>query len=55
MLVAVSNVFGAFVQPFIGMLSDKNNRLLYMTLGVLLASGGMAVTVLFLISLDYVL
>lgn len=44
MLVAVSNVFGAFVQPFIGMLSDKNNRLLYMTLGVLLASGGMAVT-----------
>ena len=37
MLVAVSNVFGAFVQPFIGMLSDKNNRLL-------LASGGMAVT-----------
>ena len=32
MLVAVSNVFGAFVQPFIGMLSDKNNRLLYMTL-----------------------
>lgn len=44
MLVAVSNVFGAFVQPFIGMLSDKNNRLLYMALGVLLASGGMAVT-----------
>lgn len=44
MLVTVSNVFGAFVQPFIGMLSDKKNRLLYMTLGVLLASGGMAVT-----------
>lgn len=44
MLVTVSNVFGAFVQPFIGMLSDKNNRLLYMTLDVLLASGGMAVT-----------
>ena len=44
MLVTVSNVFGAFVQPFIGMLSDKKNKLLYMTLGVLLASGGMAVT-----------
>lgn len=44
MLVTVSNVFGVFVQPFIGMLSDKKNRLLYMTLGVLLASGGMAVT-----------
>ena len=43
-LVTVSNVFGAFVQPFIGMLSDKKNKLLYMTLGVLLASGGMAVT-----------
>ena len=40
MLVTVSNVFGAFVQPFIGMLSDKKNKLLYMTLGVLLASGG---------------
>ena len=44
MFVTVSNVFGAFVQPFIGMLSDKKNKLLYMTLGVLLASGGMAVT-----------
>lgn len=44
MLVAVSNVFGAFVQPFIGMLSGKKNKLLYMTLGVLLASGGMVVT-----------
>ena len=44
MLVTVSNVFGAFVQPFIGMLSDKKNRLLYMTLSVSLASGGMAVT-----------
>lgn len=44
MLVTVSNVFGAFVQPFIGMLSGKKNKLLYMTLGVLLASGGMAVT-----------
>ncbi len=44
MLVTVSNVFGAFVQPFIGMLSDKKNKLLYMTLGVLLAPGGMAVT-----------
>ena len=44
MLVTVSNVFGAFVQPFIGMLSDKKNKLLYMTLGVLLASGGMVVT-----------
>lgn len=44
MLVTVSNVFGAFVQPFIGMLSDKKNKLLYMTLGVSLASGGMAVT-----------
>lgn len=44
MLVTVSNVFGAFVQPFIWMLSDKKNKLLYMTLGVLLASGGMAVT-----------
>ena len=44
MLVTVSNVFGAFVQPFIGMLSGKKNKLLYMTLGVLLASGGMVVT-----------
>ena len=44
MLVTVSNVFGSFVQPFIGMLSDKKNKPLYMTLGVLLASGGMAVT-----------
>ena len=44
MLVTVSNVFGAFVQPFIGMLSGKKNKLLYMTLGVLLASVGMAVT-----------
>ena len=44
MLVTVSNVFGSFVQPFIGMLSDKKNKPFYMTLGVLLASGGMAVT-----------
>lgn len=44
MLVTVSNVFGSFVQSFIGMLSDKKNKPLYMTLGVLLASGGMAVT-----------
>ena len=44
MLVTVSNVFGSFVQPFIGMLSDKKNKPFYMILGVLLASGGMAVT-----------
>ena len=44
MLVTVSNVFGSFVQPFIGMLSDKKNKPLYMTLGVLLASSEMAVT-----------
>ena len=31
MLVTVSNVFGAFVQPFIGMLSDKKNKLLSAT------------------------
>lgn len=47
LLVTVSNLFGSFVQPIFGSISDKKNKPWIMGLGVFLACGGMALTGLF--------
>lgn len=44
MLVTVSNVFGSIVQPFFGSIADKYNKPYIISIGVLLAGGGMALT-----------
>lgn len=44
MLVTVSNLFGSIVQPIFGNIADKKNVPLIMSIGVLLAGGGMALT-----------
>lgn len=44
LLVTVSNVCGSLVQPFIGMYIDRKNNPMMMALGVIMASGGMALT-----------
>ena len=44
MLVTVSNVVGSIVQPFFGTIADKYNKPFMISLGVLLAGGGMAIT-----------
>lgn len=43
-LVMVSNIVGYVIQPGFGHLSDKRNHPYMMTIGVLLAGGGMALT-----------
>lgn len=44
MLVTVSNVFGSIVQPIFGHIADKKNKPWIISIGVLLAGGGMAFT-----------
>ena len=44
MLVTVSNIFGSIVQPIFGNIADTKNKPWLMTLGVILAGGGMALT-----------
>lgn len=43
-LVMVSNIVGSVIQPVFGHLADKRNKPYIMTIGVLLAGGGMALT-----------
>lgn len=43
-LVMVSNLVGSVIQPLFGHLADKSNKPYRMTIGVLLAGGGMALT-----------
>lgn len=43
-LVTVSNIFGALVQPIFGNIADKKNKPCIMVIGVMLAGGGMAIT-----------
>lgn len=43
-LVMASNIVGSIIQPIVGYLADKHSRPYIMSVGVLLASGGMAVT-----------
>lgn len=44
LLVMVSNLVGSIIQPLFGYLADKSNKPYRMTIGVLLAGGGMALT-----------
>lgn len=43
-LVMTSNIIGSIIQPVVGCLADKYSRPYIMSVGVLLASGGMAAT-----------
>ena len=44
MLVMASNIVGSVIQPIFGWLADKHSRPYIMSVGVLLAGGGMALT-----------
>lgn len=43
-LVMVSNIVGSIIQPVFGCIADKHGRPYYMTIGLLLAGGGMSLT-----------
>lgn len=43
-LVMVSNIVGSIIQPIFGCIADKHGRPYYMTIGLLLAGGGMSLT-----------
>ncbi len=43
-LVMVSNLVGSIIQPIFGCIADKHGRPYYMTIGLLLAGGGMSLT-----------
>ena len=42
-LVMVSNIVGSVIQPVFGLIADKKNRPVFMTVGILMACGGMGV------------
>lgn len=44
LLVSISNIFGSIVQPIFGTIADRYNKPYMMSIGVLLAGGGMALT-----------